>query len=67
MIDLAEAEISVMTEQCLHNRLGSQEIITREAGAWEAKRNCGKATIDRLFTISNAKDKLNKLYPVRGE
>ncbi len=64
MIDLAEAEISVMTEQCLHIRLGSQEIVTREACAWEAKRNYSKATTDWCFTITIARDKLNKLYPV---
>ena len=34
-----KVEISVMTEQCLDRRLGSQAIVASEVGAWEAERN----------------------------
>ena len=64
---MAEVEISVLTEQCLDRRMGSQEIVAHEIGAWESERNATRATIDWRFTIPNARDKLKKLYPVREE
>jgi hypothetical protein len=66
-LNMAEVEISVLTEQCLDRRLGSQAIVASEVGAWEAERNAARATIDWRFTIPNARDKLKKLYPVREE
>ncbi len=66
-LNMAEVEISVITEQCLDRRLGSKAILTKEIAAWQAERNAAKATIDWRFTIPNARDKLRKLYPVRDE
>jgi hypothetical protein len=66
-LNMAEVEISVLTEQCLDRRLGSLVIVVKEVGAWEAERNAARATIDWRFTIPNARDKLKKLYPVRDE
>ena len=66
-LNMAEVEISVLTEQCLDRRLGSQEIVAREVGAWEAERNNIKATIDWRFTIPNARNKLKRLYPIKEE
>jgi hypothetical protein len=66
-LNMAEVEISVLTEQCLDRRLGSEETVKREVSAWEAERNATKATIDWRFTIPNARDKLKKLYPVKKE
>jgi len=66
-LNMAEVEISVLTEQCLDRRLGNQEIVTSEVGAWEVDRNNSKATIDWRFTIPNARDKLKRLYPVKDE
>jgi hypothetical protein len=66
-LNMAEVEISVLTEQCLDRRLGCQEVLTKEVAAWEAERNAAQATIDWRFTIPNARDKLRKLYPVHEE
>lgn len=66
-LNMAEVEISVLTKQCLDRRLGSQEIVVKEVGAWETERNNLKATIDWRFTIPNARDKLKRLYPVKDE
>jgi hypothetical protein len=66
-LNMAEVEISVLTEQCLDRRLGSQLIVAREVGAWEGERNAIRATIDWRFTIPNARDKLKKLYPVKEQ
>jgi hypothetical protein len=68
ILDLyAEVDISALTEQCLDRRLAGQAIVASEVGAWEAERNAVRATIDWRFTIPNARDKLNKLYPVGEE
>ena len=66
-LNMAEVEISVLTEQCLDRRLGNQETVEKEVAAWEAERNSSKATIDWRFTIPNARDKLNRLYPMKDE
>ena len=66
-LNMAEVEISVLTEQCLDRRLGSEKIVKSEVGAWEAERNAARATIDWRFTIPNARDKLKKLYLVKEE
>ena len=57
-LNMAEVEISVLTEQCLDRRLASQAIVASEVGAWESERNAVRATIDWRFTIPNARDKL---------
>jgi hypothetical protein len=66
-LNMAEVEISVLTEQCLDRGLASQAIVASEVGAWESERNAVRATIDWRFTIPNARDKLRKLYPVGEE
>jgi len=64
-LNMAEVEISVLTEQCIGRRLGSRKILANEIAAWETDRNDRKATIDWRFTIPNARDKLEKLYPIK--
>lgn len=64
-LNMAEVEISVLTEQCLDRRIESVERLTHEVAAWEAERNAAKATIDWRFTIPNARDKLKRLYPIQ--
>jgi hypothetical protein len=64
-LNMAEVEISVLTEQCISRRLGSRKILANEIAAWETERNDRKATIDWRFTIPNARDKLKKLYPFK--
>ncbi len=68
-LNMAEVEISVLTSQCIARRLGSRMLLEQEVTAWETKRNARKATIDWRFTIPNARDKLQRLYPVvpKGE
>jgi len=64
-LNMAEVEISVLTEQCLDRRLESREVLAKEVAAWEAERNAAKATIDWRFTIPKARDKLKRLYPIK--
>jgi hypothetical protein len=64
-LNMAEVEISVLSEQCLDRRLGQIEHVQQEVAAWQAERNERRAKIDWQFTVANARDKLKRLYPVR--
>jgi hypothetical protein len=61
---MAEVEISVVYEQCLDRHLGQVELLENEIAAWENERNARKAVIDWRFTVTKARDKLRRLYPV---
>lgn len=63
-LNMAEVEISVLCGQCLDRRLGQVQLVEKEVEAWEKERNNRKATIDWRFTITKARDKLQRLYPV---
>lgn len=63
-LNMAEVEISVLYEQCLDRRLGQVQLVESEVAAWEDERNARKATIDWRFTVTKARDKLKRLYPV---
>jgi DDE superfamily endonuclease len=62
-VNMAETEIRIRNGQCLDGRMESQEVITREVTAWEAKRNAQQARIHWTFTLAAARRKLRKLYP----
>jgi hypothetical protein len=62
-LNMAEVEISVLTQQCLDRRLGSRQLLENEVAAWQTERNECQATIDWRFTLPNARDKLKLLYP----
>ena len=64
---MAEVKISVLTEQGLDRRLGSQVTVASETGAWESERNAAGATIDWRFTIPDARFKLKKLHRLGEE
>ncbi len=61
-LNMAEIEISVMNKQCLDRRIGSMTELTEELIAWENRRNAEKASIDWLFDVDAAREKLNKAY-----
>jgi hypothetical protein len=66
-LDMAECELSVLARQCLSRRLPDIDVLRREVGAWQARRNAAKVTIDWHFTTSDARVKLKRLYPVLKE
>ena len=63
-LNMAEVEISVLYKQCLDRRLDQVILLENEITAWEEERNARKAIIDWRFTITKARDKLRRLYPV---
>jgi len=65
-LDMAEVEIGVLSRQCLQRRIPDREILGRETAAWAARRNAGHAPIHWRFTVSDARTKLNHLYPLQS-
>jgi len=62
-LNMAELEFSVLSRQCLDRRLPSAERVCSEIAAWEAERNAEKRTIRWSFTTTDARTKLDRLYP----
>lgn len=62
-LNMAEIEISIVSRQCLKQRLGEQAQLRQETLAWVAKRNEQKAMIRWCFDVHQARTKLARLYP----
>jgi hypothetical protein len=65
-LNMAEIELSVLQRQCLNRRIPDQATLAREVAAWEKQRNQEQATIDWRFSITDAREKLKRLYPSRS-
>lgn len=66
-LNMAEIELSVMSRQCLAERMGSLEHLEREVLAWANKRNGKEVKVDWRFNTTDARIKLKKLYPLLQE
>lgn len=66
-LNMAEIELSVMSRQCLAERMGSVEHLEREVLAWANKRNGKEVKVDWRFNTTDARIKLKKLYPLLQE
>jgi hypothetical protein len=62
-LNMAEIELSILQRQCLDRRIPDEDTLKREIAAWEKQRNEEKATIDWRFSITDARQKLKRLYP----
>lgn len=62
-LNMAEIEMSVMSRQCLTERMVSIERLEGEALAWVEKRNVKEVKVDWRFTTADARIKLKKPYP----
>jgi DDE superfamily endonuclease len=65
-LNMAEIELSVLQRQCLDRRIPDEATLKQEIEAWEERRNTAQATIDWRFSITDARDKLKRLYPSRS-
>jgi transposase len=65
-LNMAERELSIMQRQCLNRRRADEARLKREVAAWEHQRNEAKETIDWRFSISDAREKLKRLYPTES-
>ena len=63
---VAEVELSVLSRQCLGERMADKATLVREVAAWEQQRDAGGATVDWRFTTADARVKLKRLYPIQA-
>jgi hypothetical protein len=59
----AEIACRVLQQPCLERRIPDEATLTREMAAWEHQRHREQATIDWRFSLSDARNKLKRLYP----
>lgn len=66
-LNMVEIEIGVLSKQCLDRRIPTLEELKHEVCAWEMMRNDQRATIDWLFDVDQAREKMGRSYPVHGD
>jgi transposase len=62
-LNQVEIELSVLSRQCLERRIPNKETLKQEIAAWEESRNQARATVAWRFTTTDARAKLQRLYP----
>jgi hypothetical protein len=62
-LNMAEIEMSVISRQCLSERMDNVGRLDAEASAWAEHRNGKNSKVDWRFTTADARTKLKKLYP----
>lgn len=62
-LNLAEAELAVLSSQCLDRRIQDAAALAREVTAWLSHRNASHTKANWRFTTENARIKLKSLYP----
>jgi len=62
-LDMAEIEFSVLSRQCLDQRIPDEPTLVRQVTAWEEDRNDNATKVNWQFTTQDARIKLRKLYP----
>jgi hypothetical protein len=63
-LNMAECELSVLSRQCLDQRIDSPSRLAEEVTAWEQQRNAQQVRVHWRFTTAEARIKLQRLYPV---
>jgi len=66
-LNIVEIELSILSEQCLDDRIPDGEALQRRVQSWEAARNEKRATVNWQFGVSDARAKLERLYPNLSE
>ena len=62
-LNIAEIELSAVTQQCLGRRIPSIEILNSQLSAWEKSRNDSTKHVNWHFTTEQARGRLKHLYP----
>ena len=65
-LNMAEIELSILQRQWLKRRIATEPLIKQEVAACEQQRNVAQETIDWRFTITDAREKLKRLYPTNS-
>lgn len=62
-LNIAEIELSAITQQCLNRRIGEINTLKHEIRVWEKNRNENQKSVNWQFSSDNARVKLHHLYP----
>ena len=62
-LNMAEIELSALTQQCLDRRIPDIDTLRRETTVWATERNARQKGVDWRFTTPDARIKLKRLYP----
>jgi hypothetical protein len=62
-LNMVEIELSVLSRQCLSQRISTAERLQTVVTAWAAGRNEAEETVHWRFTTSDARAKLGPRYP----
>jgi DDE superfamily endonuclease len=62
-LNMAEIELRGLQQQCRDRRIPDEETLAREIATGEHQRNAAQATSDGRFSVSDARKKLERLYP----
>jgi len=60
---MAEIEFSILSRQCMSDRMSDRKYLTQEVSAWVKAGNAVKSEMNWRFTVQNARIKLKHLYP----
>ena len=63
-LNMAEIEFSLLSRQCLSDRMIDRPNLTDEVDAWVAGRNALESAMNWQFTTDDARIKLKHLYPI---
>jgi hypothetical protein len=63
-LDIAEIELSVLSRQCLQQRISSVSDLKRILSLWQVEHNAGDHCVKWRFKTDDARIKLGRLYPV---
>jgi hypothetical protein len=64
-LNMAEIELSILTQQCLARRIPDAATLAAEWAAWVAARNAAATPITWRFTLEVARIRLAHVYPER--
>jgi hypothetical protein len=62
-LNMAEIEISILSRQCLKQRIATTERLQFVTEQWTNQRNTQQAMINWCFDVTKARTKLARLYP----
>jgi len=62
-LNIAEIELSILSRQCLDQRIPDQSKLVTEVVAWQERRDAAGGKVNWRFTTENARIKLKTLYP----
>ena len=63
-LNMVEGEWAILARQCLGRHLVDMATAQQEIDAWVRDRNAARATTNWQFTSSQAREKLERIYPV---